>query len=356
MALPPHIHDLHMLSLNPDYAPTNPDHPDVAAYLATQGGAGPVKPKRGEEIFAGTDYPREWSGFVGQTEAKEQLMVQVASAQARGARLEHTLLASGVHGIGKSTMATLLAAQAEVGFVQTSGPLDIDKARRLILAMEDRDILFIDEVHTMVAGGKAKAEWLLPFMTEGRLYTDSGAIECPDVTIVGATTDAGKLPATILSRFMVKPKLVPYTTEEAARIAENLALRMNVELHPEQAPLVARAASANPRDMRSILTAIRDLQFAFPDQPVDLDKAFSWAGFSRDGLTEISREMLLVLSQQPNRTLAIDTLSSLLGEPGPLKHHEQALLQRGFITITGRGRQLTDTGMARVHAMARGIL
>ncbi|HZJ05461.1 MAG TPA: hypothetical protein VFD59_08335 [Nocardioidaceae bacterium] len=215
--------------------------------------------------------------------------------------------------------------------------------------MENKDVLMIDELQTM-----RKGDWLLPFMTEGRLLTDAGPIACPDITIVGATTDAGVLPQTVLTRFMCKPKLVPYTNAEAALLVQNLALRMNVVVTDVEAPKIARAASGNPRDMRSILTSIRDLQFALPGTEVDLAKAFSWAGFTHDGLTQLAQDMILVLSQQPNLTASIESLHSLLGEPGPLKHPEQMLLQRGFTTITGRGRQLTNAGVARVRELARG--
>jgi Holliday junction resolvasome RuvABC ATP-dependent DNA helicase subunit len=189
-------------------------------------------------------------------------------------------------------------------------------------------------------------------MTEGRLYTENGAIECPDVTIVAATTDAGVLPNTFLSRFMIKPRLVPYTAAEATQIVTNLALRMNVETPDDVAPVIAQASSGNPRDMRSILTAVRDLQFGFPDCELDIDKALQWAGFTRDGLSQLALEMLLVLSQQTNRTASIDTLQAILNEPGPLRHEEQTLLQRGYVTISGRGRQLTDSGLTRVQALA----
>lgn len=350
MPLPTYANDLYMLSLNPDYKPKDPDHPLVRQYLENRGSN--VRVARGEAIFDGVDYPREWTGFIGQPEAKERLIVAVASAKARSTRLDHTLL-SASHGVGKSTLATLIASKMDVGFVQTSGPIPLDKARKILAAMKDRDIWFMDEIHTMVAGGKAKAEWLLPFMVESKLYTESGAVDVPDVTIIGATTDAGMLPQTIIGRFMIKPTLTSYTDTEAAQIAANLALRMSVTLTGAELAPIARAASGNPRDMRSILTAVRDLQYAFPDAPVDLEMAFRWAGFSADGLTKVAQEMLLVLSQQANYTCSIDSLGAMLNEAGPLRHHEQMLLQRGFITITGRGRQLTDSGLARVRQLAR---
>lgn len=307
-----------------------------------------VEPKRGEAIFADTDYPRTWGGFVGQEKAKEQLHVQCASASARGARIEHTLLASGIHGVGKTTLATLTAFHAGAGFVQTTGPLDQSEFRKLAKTMQDRDVLFIDEIHLMAAGNRNRADWLLPFMTEGVLYTERGAEKMPDIAIVGATTDVGKLPLTLISRFMVQPAIVPYTEEEGAQIAGSLAARMGVEVtDADHLSAVARAADNNPRVMRQILTAVRDLQYAYPELHPNLDKAFEWSGVAADGLPVLAREILLLLIMSEGHTASVDSLRAQLAEPGPLRHPEQALLQRGLITISGRGRKLTDAGMAR---------
>lgn len=312
---------------------------DVAAEQAA-----PQEPKRGEEMFEGTDYPRDWSGFVGQDKAKEQLQVQIASANARGARLDHTLLDSGTHGIGKSTLATLLAHKAGVGILSTTGPLDCDDAHQLMKSMQDRDILFIDEAHNL---GR-KGEWLLPFMTEGRLYTERGALKMPKVTIVAATTDVGRLPLTIISRFMVRPALVPYTPDEGAAIAHNLAGRLGVEVpEGEVCQQIAVAADYNPRAMRQILTAVRDLGYAYPETHPNLLKAFEWAGVSEDGLSKLAREFLIILLTSKDHTASIESIKAQLGEPGPLKHEEQTLLKRSLVTITGRGRQLTDRGRQR---------
>lgn len=309
--------------------------------------AGP-EPKRGDEIFEGTDYPRDWSGFIGQDKAKEQLQIQIGSANARGARLEHTLFDSGTHGIGKSTLATLMASKAGVGLLQTSGPLDASDARRLMSSMQDRDILFIDEAHTLVTGGRNKADWLLPFMIEGRLYTEMGAQQMPDVTIVAATTDVGKLPNTLISRFMIRPTLVPYTPDEGAKIAFNLAGRIGVDVpRGKVCQRIAVAADYNPRAMRQILTAVRDLQYARPETHPNLDTAFEWAGVSEDGLSTLAREFLIVLLTSKENTASIESIKAQLGEPGPLKHEEQTLLKRSLVTITGRGRQLTDLGRQR---------
>jgi len=310
-------------------------------------------PKRGEAIFEGTDYPRTWAGFVGQGRAKEQLMIQVGSAKARGVRLEHTLLASGIAGVGKTTLATLFAFSAGVGFVQTTGPLSMLDARDLMLGMSDRDVLFIDEIHLLVAGNKNRADWILPFLTEGKLYTDRGAEDMPDITVVGATTDVGKLPATLISRFMVQPAIVPYASDEAGQIAANLAGRMDIKLPRSATAPIAQAADHNPRVMRMILTAVRDLGYAYPDTHPNLEKAFEWSGVSRDGLSQVARDVLVLLLSSKDYTASIDSVRAHLSEPGPIKHHEQMLLQRQLVTITGRGRKLTDLGVTRAIEEAR---
>jgi Holliday junction DNA helicase RuvB len=313
-------------------------------------------PKRGEAIFEGTDYPRTWDGFVGQTEAKHQLQVAIASARARGARIDHTLLASGLHGVGKSTLAALIAGHAEVGLVQTTGPLTAGEAKSLMSAMEDRDILFIDEAHLLTSGNRNRADWLLPFMTEGVLYTSRGAEEMPHITVVAATTDVGRLPQTLISRFMVQPTIVPYSDQEGACIAASLAERMQVAgLADEHFRQIARAADCNPRVMRQILTGVRDLSYAAPEGHPDLATAFRWAGVSADGLTVIAREILILLAFAEGRTMSADSIRANLNEPGPIHHHEQQLLQRGLITITGRGRKLTDYGFARAREEAKAI-
>lgn len=307
-------------------------------------------PKRGHEIFEGTDYPKDFNGFVGQQTAKEQLQVSIVSARTRGARLDHTLLASGAHGIGKTTLAQIIAFQMGAGFVSVSGPMTVDDLRSILTGMTDGDVLFWDEFHLAVAGNKNKADFLLPWMTDGVLMTKRGSEPMPDVTLIAATTDAGRLPQTIISRFMLRPRLAYYTVEEGALIATNLADRMRVKVKGKSVmERISRAANANPREMRMILTAVRDL--ATLGGPIDLTKAFEWAGVTYDGLSTECQEILLVLLGSMNNTASLETIQAALGEPGPLRHHEQLLIQKGLLVVTGRGRTLTDEGMERARTL-----
>lgn len=319
--------------------------PNVTTVKRSKGGRKIAQVKRGAQIFEGTDYPQSFNGFVGQHQAVAQLKAAISSAQHRGTRLDHVLLASGTQGIGKTTLAQIIAAEMGTGFVAVSGAINIDDARALLGSMEDGDILFWDEFHLATNGGKAKAEWLLPFLTDSVLLTKDGVEVMPDVTVLSATTDVGRLPITITSRFMVRPALVFYNDVEAIVLVKQLTERMSVPLPHQYFEDIARAADNNPREMRLVLTSVRDLMLSTGE--VNLPTAFRWAGVTYDGLSTTGQDILLALLQARDHTASLDTLQGLLGEPGPIKFAENQLMAKGLVTVTGRGRQLTDTGYER---------
>lgn len=327
-------------------------HPQVQAQIDERWGSpddsqsSPVK--RGYDIFSGTDYPMVFGEVIGQLEAVARLKAAIATTRARNVRLDHTMLASGTAGIGKTTLAQITAFELGVGLVTVSGPVGVADARRLMRRMQDKDVLFWDEIHMAVAGGKTKAEWLLPLLTDGKLVTRTGTELMPDITVIGATTDVGRLPATIQSRFMVWPEFRYYTDIEATLLVQSLVGRMGVDLGPDYYGRVAAAADHNPRAMRRILTAIRDVMNV---GEIDLDMAFRWAGVTYDGLTQVCQNILLALLSAKDYTASADTLAGILGEPGPMRYAENQLIQRGLLTISGRGRVLTDTGVERAAAL-----
>lgn len=183
-------------------------------------------PKTGEALFDGTSYPRSWDEYVGQKEAVEYIRAACHSARVRGARLDHTLIATGAHGIGKTAIAKLVAFEMEAGLVEVQGAVDEREALRIFAGMSDGDILLWDEIHQAIAKGRSKAEWLLPVLQDGVMITARGVQPIPDITIIGATTDVQKLPETIISRFTVKPVMEAYTTEQAVAIARVTAKRI----------------------------------------------------------------------------------------------------------------------------------
>lgn len=308
---------------------------------------------RGDDIFKGdaAGFPRTWDDYIGQETAKAQLRTHVASARARGSRLDHILLASGVAGIGKTTLAYLLAYEAGAGLGAVSGALGVEDIRNALLSLQDGDILFWDEFHLAVTGNKNRADFLLPFLQGGVLLTAKGEEQVPNVSVVAATTEAGKVPATILSRFMIRPAFAPYTTEQATKIVEHHARNMGIRLTGDSkaSARIARAANNNPRLMRQILVAVRDLIHI---GPVDLEVAFRWANTTHDGLSTDAQSMLLALLGCRNHTASTETLQGLLQEPGRLVEPERLLIQKGLLEVTGRGRRLTDDGLLRARQLA----
>jgi Holliday junction DNA helicase RuvB len=283
----------------------------------------------------------------------EQLRTAVLSARYRNQRLDHVLLASGAHGIGKTTLAQIIAYELGVGVVTVSGPIALDEARKILKEMRDGDILFWDEFHLAVAGNRNRADWLLPMLTDHVLLSKDGPELMPDITVIAATTDVGKLPQTVISRFMIRPILDYYTDEEAAIIALRLSERMKVRVKSDTIMRkIATAANNNPRDMRMILTAIRDMAVVTGGK-VDFSKALAWAGLTRDGLSRVAQDMLLVLLDSNDYTASLETIQAALGEPGPLRHPEQSLIQKGYVTITSRGRKLTEAGITRSMELER---
>lgn len=319
-------------------------------YISSATGPGALV-KRGAQIFGTGDYPESWDGFIGQDDAIRQLKAAVTSAKHRHVSLDHVLLASGAQGIGKTTLAQIIAYEMGAGMVAISGPVTVAEARALLVQMEDGDVLFWDEIHLAVAGNRNRADWILPLLTDSVLMTKNTVERMPRVTVIGATTDVGKLPQTIISRFMVRPVLNYYTDEEGVLLTYNLADRMGIILSDEaNYARVARAADNNPRDIRMIITAVRDVGYA----EGDLELAFEWAGVTHDGLSRVARDMLLVLLDSPDRTASLETVQALLGEPGPLRHAEQKVMQKGYVVITGRGRKLTERGVERAIKLTQG--
>lgn len=325
----------------------------TASSRARNGGAVP-SPLVGAAIFAGTDYPRTWPEFVGQRRATAQLRAACYSARYRRQRMDHVLIASGIAGIGKTALAKLIATDLGTGLVEISGAVKVDDARPILQGMCDNDVLFWDEIHQAVSGGQAKAEWLLHLLQDGHLVTKAGVEVLPKITIIAATTDVQKLPTTIIGRFPVKPVLEPYTKVQAEEIAHGIAVKLGYgDLVPyyDDLSVVATASNGNPRDMRALLIALRDVYLAY--QYFDLERALDWVGVTRDGLTRVAQDYLITLLSMFEGKGGEKSIASALNEPGPLRHTEQLLVQAGYITITPSGREMTEDGVGRTVALLK---
>ena len=304
-------------------------------------------------------YPDSWDGFIGQTQAKRQLKIAANSARKRGEPCENVLLKGGAPGIGKTTLGLLMAAELGKNLKMVSGKVTVQQARLLLSEMEDGDCLFYDEIHMAVQGGKGNAEWLLPFLEQGVIIGPRGPEEAPKVTVIGATTDAGRLPETLLSRFTVQPDLVNYTEMEAEFISLNMAQTIfglalpwpSMEVHEQ----IATAANRNPRMIRTILLNLRDLAISEDLKPedgqYDLTEVLEWIGLTPDGLTKQAQEYLLALKRDFQGKAGETAMKQRLREPGGLAYTERLLMDKDYITMGAGGRQITPTGAKRTRLL-----
>jgi Holliday junction DNA helicase RuvB len=309
-----------------------------------------------------------WDSFVGQERAKRQLQRAAGAAKIRGARMPHTLLAAGAPGIGKTSLAMLIAKEMGTKLRIISGRVSVGEVRLTLSGMDDHDILLIDEIHTVFSGNKRNGEWLLHLLENGVILGPRGPEEQPDITVIGTTTDAGILPDTILDRFpaSARPPLVGYNDEEAAQIAMTMAERIIEPPIPLPTPgncaAIALAANNNPRVIRGLVEALRDSiyfyrveNFISDEEGYALDEVFEDAGVTPDGLTELAvRYLVVMLDEFRGEPAGAGAMKERLREQSGLASTERLLADKGYLAFTKRGRDLTQAGMKRARTL-RGL-
>lgn len=310
------------------------------------------------------DYPQSWDKVIGQDRAKHQLRTACEAAKLRGTRLRHALISSGSPGIGKTTLAALCAMEMGAGYRVVSGVIKPADGRKLLKSMNDLDVLVIEEIHRMVGVSKRDAEWLLNYMENGVYVGPMGKEDVPNVTVIGTTTQASSLPQPVLDRFPLRPALTEYTEDEAASISMILADSVFKGELPlpstDNAYDIAAAANNNPRLMRNLLQNLSDL--AVVDRSVhseeagyDLTQVLMDAGLTRDGLDETAQRYLDVLAfEYDGEPAGAGVLKERLREPGGLEQVERILLDKGYISLSKRGRVLTADGFERARSL-RGL-
>ena len=311
-------------------------------------------------ILDDPQYPQNWDDYVGQPKAKRQLRLMAASAKARRTRMPHVLLACGEGGIGKTALAGLCAREMGTNVVVISGQTSVDKMRKLFARMSDGDIIVYDEIHQAVKGGAAKSEWMLHYLQDGVLMGPMGAMQCPQVTIIGATTESAKLPETVVSRFVL-PELTGYSDDEAAEIALQAA---RAKLSSCGLPLpswdvclrIAAAGNNNPRAMGQVLSTLRDIALidGYDESgEYDIASTLEMMGLTADGLNRCARRYLIALHEQFEGAAGAAALAGVLQEPGGLGPTERILQNKGLIVLTKQGRTLDNAGIRRAQELMR---
>lgn len=298
-------------------------------------------------------YPTDWDDYIGQDFAKATIQAMIHRAKERGEeRVRHMLISDGEPGIGKTALAVLAAREIGGRCFVISGTPNYQQVRVVILGMRPGDVLFIDEIHRLAVGGKAKAEWLLHVLENDALVGPTGVERANlGITVIGATTDAARLPDTLLSRFGPPITLERFNLNEALQFAALTAARMfNPLPNPSQDEMmgVIYAADFNPRKIRSLLNAYLDTHYEAAGP--DLERVFDRLHLTPDGLDDVQQRYLVTLRQAAG-PMGESQLKSILREAA-LQHCERRLVDRGLITHTKQGRMLTADGIERADKLA----
>ncbi|MBP5194438.1 MAG: Holliday junction branch migration DNA helicase RuvB [Lachnospiraceae bacterium] len=299
--------------------------------------------------------PEFLKDYIGQEKIKENLKIYIEASKKRGEPLDHALF-YGPPGLGKTTLAGIIANELSVNMKVTSGPA-IERPGELaaiLNGLEEGDVLFIDEIHRL---SRQVEEVLYPAMEDFEIdiiigkngeSTKSVRLDLPKFTLIGATTRSGLLSAPLRARFGLIEHLEFYTPEELKRIIIASAKKLSVEIEDEGALELARRSRGTPRLANRLLRRVRDFAQIKYDGVITkevADLSLNAMKVDRDGLDEMDRAMLQMLIENFNGGPAgIDTLAASLGEDaGTLEDVcEPYLMQNGFLNRTPRGRVATE--------------
>ena len=320
---------------------------------------------REEDVWQYSLRPKYFNEYIGQREAKDNLNIYIQATKQRGEALDHVLL-YGPPGLGKTTLAGIIANELGVNFRITSGPA-IEKAGDLaaiLTNLDEHDVLFIDEIHRL---SPVVEEYLYSAMEDFRIdiMIDKGPsarsiqIELNPFTLVGATTRSGLLTSPLRARFGINCHLEYYDHAVLTHIIERSAKLLCVPCTHEAATEIAMRSRGTPRIGNALLRRVRDFAQVKGSGSIDLEIArYSLEALNIDkyGLDEIDNKILsVIIDKFKGGPVGLTTIATALGEdPGTLEEvYEPYLIKEGFIKRTPRGREVTD--LAYTHLNRRRI-
>ena len=314
-----------------------------------------------EDAQEGSLRPKTLKEYIGQEKAKENLAVFIEAARKREEALDHVLL-HGPPGLGKTTLAGIIAQEMGAGIRITSGPA-IEKPgdlAALLTNLNEGDILFVDEIHRL---NRSVEEILYPAMEDYALdiivgkgpSANSIRLDLPKFTLIGATTRAGQLSAPLRDRFGVTLRLELYTPEELAKIVTRSAGILKVDIVPEGAYEIARRSRGTPRIANRMLRRVRDFAQVKADGVIRkdvADEALCALEIDHLGLDPVDRRMLgAIIDNYNGGPVGLETLAATIGEESVTLEdvYEPYLMQLGFLTRTPRGRCVTQKAYHHLH-------